>query len=178
MDSKILKRTLQSVGMKCFIQNFDVFSSPKFSHADMVEILENENDFTLKSCKSRANHAIRIFRENSELEALEMIIGSPRVDSITKVEAEKIHTRRTMPPIKFHQIELIQKLKKFKAKDPSCTKVYCTTCGGLSHEIEKSLTPTLIAEICDFIASKTNKEIYQLLEWGELLNNIYKKQKS
>lgn len=178
MDSTILKRTLQSVGMKCFIQNFDVFSSPRFSHADMVEILENENDFTLKSCKSRANHALRIFRENSELEALEMIINSPRVDSITKVEAEKIHARRTMPPVKFHQIDLIQKLKQFKAKDPSCTKVYCTTCGGLSYEIEKNLTPTLISKICEFVASKTNKEIYQLLEWGEFLSKIHKKHKS
>ena len=96
MDVKILKRTIQSVGMKCFIQYFDTFSSPRYSREDIIRTLENENNFTLKSCKSRASHAIRIFRENAELQALEIIINSPRVDSAIKNEAEKILTKMAM----------------------------------------------------------------------------------
>ena len=153
MNHDKLKRSIQTVSMNCFIQYYDLFSSSNYSYADIVEMLENENDFTLKSCRSRASHGMKIFRQEGELEALKMIIDSPRVDSSTRTEAEKIYARKTMPPIKLHQIELIQKLKKIKAKDPSCTKVYCTTCGGLSYEIEKNLNTKTVKEIIAFISA-------------------------
>ena len=140
MNEEQLKRTLQSVGMKCFIQYYDLFSSKDAYREDIIETLEIENDFTENSCISRTIHAQRVFRENAEKDALKLIISASRVDPETRENAEKIYAKLTLAPINPYSIPLIKKLASLEAADKQCKKVYCTTCGGLSSTIEKNLT--------------------------------------
>ena len=120
MNEIKLKRTLQSIGMGCFIDYFDLFSSNRFSNEEICEYLFNENDFTEKSCRSRTNHAKRIFSEKKEIDALKIIESSKRLSPYTKLQAAKLRAKLTLPPIIIGEIPVIKKLLSFKAKDAKC----------------------------------------------------------
>lgn len=169
MNEGQLKRTLQSVGMQCFVDYFDIFSSDRHSKEDIIEYLFEENDFTEKSCKSRTNHAKRIFKESRQIDALKLIESSKRMKLYTKLQASKLRTKLTHPRFNINEIPIITKLKNFVAKDPKCQKVYCSTCGGLSSSISKNMDQKQVVEIKGFLASKSNDELYLLGEWYDFL---------
>jgi len=57
VDNVQFKRKLQSVGMSCFVEFFDIFSSNNILIEDSVELLMLKTNYTEKSCKSRVSHA-------------------------------------------------------------------------------------------------------------------------
>lgn len=169
MNESQLKRSLYSIGMGCFIDYFDLFYSRQHSKEDLVEYLFEQNDFTEKSCKSRVSHALRIFRENKQIEALKLIEMAKRVHPHTKLQAAKLHAKLTMSPINFHNDPLISNLMGFKAKDTKCRRVYCTTCGGLSASIDRNINQKLIDEIQEFLSKNTIEKLYLYGDWYDYL---------
>lgn len=169
MNESQLKRTLYSIGMGCFMDYFDLFNSHRHSKEDLIEYLLEQNDFTEKSCRSRVSHALRIFRENKQIDALKIISSSKRVHPYTKLKAAKLHAELTMPPKNVLNEPLINKLMGFKAEDKNCKSVYCTTCGGIAASINKNITSELIGEIQDFLSKHTTEELYLYGDWYDYL---------
>lgn len=81
-----LIRTLNSVGKSTFVKYYYNFKNQSRDEC----ILRFDENFTDKAKSTRTGHAQRIFRENKQLEALTIIIQSPRVDSSTHERAKEI----------------------------------------------------------------------------------------
>ncbi len=79
-----VERLITAIGMRIFIKYYDYFKRG----VDIINKLEEEG-FTLKSCRSRQSKAQRIFRENLQVEALEMVVNatSSKVSEETKNKA-------------------------------------------------------------------------------------------
>ncbi|MBR1680916.1 hypothetical protein IJ707_03900 [bacterium] len=83
-----LERTLHSVGKAIFVKYYYFFKDDThYSNSDLIEII-SEN-YTDKSKKSRTGHARMIFRNNLNIEALEIIIKS-KVSEGTKLAAQEL----------------------------------------------------------------------------------------
>lgn len=81
-----LIRTLNSVGKSTFVKYYYNFKNK--SREDCIELFDE--DYTDKAKATRTGHAQRIFRENKNIEALELILQSNRVDDYTLKTAREI----------------------------------------------------------------------------------------
>ncbi len=81
-----LNRTLNSIGKSTFVKYYFSFKIMSCEEC----IAQFEEDYTDKAKRTRTTHAQRIFRENKQLEALDIIIQSNRVDSNTRNRAKEI----------------------------------------------------------------------------------------
>ena len=81
-----LIRTLNSVGKSTFVKYYYSFRDKSRDAC----IMAFEEDFTDKAKSTRTGHAQRIFKENKNIEALEIIIASNRVDAETQRKAREI----------------------------------------------------------------------------------------
>ena len=68
--------------------------------------------------------------------------------------------------------EMIHKLSQFDAEDPSCKKVYCSTCGGLVSAIKKNMTPVLKEEIDTLLVEYPDIDYQVSGEWREFFQDI------
>lgn len=68
-----LERTLQSIGMSCFVKYYHLWSGDR---VDAIETLKAETDYTENSCSSRTGHAQSILRAGRGADALRLIIRS------------------------------------------------------------------------------------------------------
>jgi hypothetical protein len=85
-----MERKLNSVGKKCFVKYFYQFSDPNLTNSDVVEILNHENGYTIKACQTRVSKARSIIHGGLSCQALETIISSSKVDSVTRDTAQNI----------------------------------------------------------------------------------------
>lgn len=81
-----LIRTLNSVGKSTFVKYYYNFKNESRDTC----ILAFEENYTDNAKSTRVGHAQRIFRENKNIEALEIIIASNRVDAETWKKAKEI----------------------------------------------------------------------------------------
>ena len=86
-----LIRTLNSVGKSTFVKYYYCFKDKSRDEC----IAQFDEDYTDKAKSTRTGHAQRIFRENKNLEALEIIIKSERVDEATRKQAKQILLQET-----------------------------------------------------------------------------------
>lgn len=86
-----LIRTLNSVGKSTFVKYYYCFKDKNRDEC----IAQFDEDYTDKAKSTRTGHAQRIFRENKNLEALEIIINSGRVDEVTREQAKQILLKET-----------------------------------------------------------------------------------
>lgn len=86
-----LIRTLNSVGKSTFVKYYYCFKDKSRDEC----IAQFDEDYTDKAKSTRTGHAQRIFRENKNLEALEIIINSGRVDEVTREQAKQILLKET-----------------------------------------------------------------------------------
>lgn len=93
MKNAELERWLASIGKSTFVKYYDQFRNLRVSDQEMVDRLPQE--YTLKSRRTRVSNARRIFRERLEIEALNVIVGSARVDEETGREALKLLNHRS-----------------------------------------------------------------------------------
>ncbi|MBQ9845901.1 MAG: hypothetical protein IJO54_07450 [Oscillospiraceae bacterium] len=84
-----LLRVLNSVGKSIFVKYYYNFKN-KSRDACIIGFEEN---FTDNAKSTRTGHAQRIFRENKNIEALEIIVSSNRVDDFTRKKAIEILMR-------------------------------------------------------------------------------------
>lgn len=87
-----LIRTLNSVGKSTFVKYYYCFKDKSRDEC----IAQFDEDYTDKAKSTRTGHAQRIFRENKNLEALEIIINSGRVDEVTREQAKQILLKETL----------------------------------------------------------------------------------
>ena len=88
MNDYQLKRTLQSIGMACFVKYFRFFEDPTFS-VNRIVLIMDKNGETWSTKSSRANNGRRICREKRGEDALRLVVGS-RADYETRVEAARL----------------------------------------------------------------------------------------
>lgn len=81
-----LIRTLNSVGKSTFVKYYYSFKDKSREEC----IAQFDENYTDKAKSTRTGHAQRIFRENKNLDALEIIIKSNRVDDATRTKAKEI----------------------------------------------------------------------------------------
>lgn len=81
MDKEKLKRTLNSVGKKCFVKYFPLFNDNSFSNGEIAKIIKQERGYTDHACKTRTGHSRIIIDSGNLKEALTIIISSKRLDS-------------------------------------------------------------------------------------------------
>jgi protease II len=95
MEEKRLVRYLNSVGKKCFVKYYEMFSDSNLSNQEIVDIIETENSYTRKACNSRTSHARMILREGGAKDALELIASSDRLSSEVITQAKNFIIRMT-----------------------------------------------------------------------------------
>lgn len=75
MNDAKLARSLESVGMTCFVKYFEYFASD-IPREDVIEKLKSTTAYTYKSCASRTSHARSIIKADMAYKALQLIIDS------------------------------------------------------------------------------------------------------
>jgi hypothetical protein len=83
-----LTRLINSIGKTIFVRYFREFADLRLSNQDVVAILPHE--YTVKARNTRTSKARRIFRENLQEAALELILRSERIDPETANHARKL----------------------------------------------------------------------------------------
>lgn len=86
--------TLNKIGKKIFVDYYYIFKADDNPEEKLPD------KFTLNSRRGRSSSARRIFRNHQNLEALEIIINSDRLDSNTIQNAEQILTEEKGKPLK------------------------------------------------------------------------------
>ena len=85
-----VKRALNSVGKKCFIDYYEDFRSCTDKNALTEKLLANNKNSTSPPAQmTRINYAQWIFDNNKEKEALSIIIISNRLDDVTRKKAKE-----------------------------------------------------------------------------------------
>lgn len=93
MNEQQLVRTLNSVGMKCFITWFRQFCDPSLSNEDVAAQMQEAERYSAKACRSRTSGARRIIRAGRGRDAL-TIIADSKADARTKQGAVTFLTSR------------------------------------------------------------------------------------
>ena len=79
-----VERLLNSVGKRTFVKYYNNFKNQSSSYC----ISHFQEDFTDKAKASKTSHAKTIFREGKEIEALQLIVKSCRVDEDVRLIAK------------------------------------------------------------------------------------------
>ena len=82
-----LNRTLYTIGKQIFIKYYIFFKNLNYTSVDSIDIIKE--NYTIKSKRSRFNHARMIFQKNLNIEALNIIIKS-RLPIETIKKAQKL----------------------------------------------------------------------------------------
>lgn len=86
---------LRRIGMKTFVEHYEIFDDLTIDRQEILAILEKEN-FTIKSCNTKASVGRSIFKKDMNRLALEIIINSNRVDSNIKEKAKKLFSNKNL----------------------------------------------------------------------------------
>ena len=93
MNEQQLVRSLNAVGMRCFITWFRQFCDPSLSNEDVAAQIEETEQYSRKACRSRTSHARSIINAGRGRDAL-TIIANSRADARTKQGAVTFLTSR------------------------------------------------------------------------------------
>lgn len=91
-NDESVETLLNKIGKKIFV---DYYYSFKEDNNPEEQLPSGEDGFTLNSRRSRSSSARKIFRERLEIDALENIIESFRLDEVTLTKARKILSQET-----------------------------------------------------------------------------------
>lgn len=91
MNDDQLVRSLQSVGMTCFVKYFEYFASD-IPREDVIEKLRQATNYTPNSCASRTSSSRRIIRFGLAKKALTLVVcsESPIITKETKEKALRL----------------------------------------------------------------------------------------
>ena len=89
MNDRQLARDLQSVGMVCFVTYYGLFSDFSVPNEEVAARIQEDSNYTSKSCNSRASHARSIIRSGRGNDALHAVVNSnsPRIGNYIRSEA-------------------------------------------------------------------------------------------
>ncbi|SMB82590.1 Antitoxin Phd_YefM, type II toxin-antitoxin system [Desulfonispora thiosulfatigenes DSM 11270] len=87
-----IEKLLNKIGKRIFVDYYYIF---KEDNNPEEQLPSGDNGFSLNSRRSRSSSARKIFREDLEIDALENIVQSSRLDDITLTKARKILSQET-----------------------------------------------------------------------------------
>ena len=90
MDENQLNRSLQSIGMKCFIDYYDKFCDDKISNIDLIELLMKNEGYKESGCKTRVSQSRRIIKAGMSVVVLKKIVKSSRLEDSTLKKAQEL----------------------------------------------------------------------------------------
>ncbi|USD64113.1 hypothetical protein [Vibrio sp. SCSIO 43136] len=79
MDDKQLDRSLRSIGKECFVKYYELFRDHNWSKEDLIEHLVALEGYQESGCITRISQSRRIFKDNREHDALDIVISSSRL---------------------------------------------------------------------------------------------------
>ena len=92
-DSKYenIEKTLKAVGKEVFVTFYYDFKLRRLKHADLAKKIYNENHRSVSENQNRRIYrAFHIFEVGGEIEALNIIINSPKISDNIKIKAKEI----------------------------------------------------------------------------------------
>ena len=90
LEKIFMERLLNSVGKMCFVEYFVKFKNQSIQSSELVEILHEENGYSIKACQTRVSKARKIIENGRSCDALEIIIKAQRVDESTRLKAIRL----------------------------------------------------------------------------------------
>ena len=93
MDDTQLKRSLQSIGLKCFIKYFESFENKNIEDDDLIDGLMKVENYDEGGAKIRVSQSRRIIKEDRVADALNIIIESQKIEEWVKSKAQSIKSR-------------------------------------------------------------------------------------
>jgi hypothetical protein len=97
MNDDQLLRNLRSVGMTCFVEFYEMFTSESMSRDDVIEKLKSAKNYTEKASGTRVSNARSIILSGLANQALQMIVNSEsnRILESTKIEARRLLSKNS-----------------------------------------------------------------------------------
>jgi len=93
MNEEQLKRSLQSIGMACFVKYFPQLSDTSMSNEDLIELLMREEKYMESGCRTRVTQSRRIIANRRAKDALLIVASSARVpDDISTAAGKLAHS--------------------------------------------------------------------------------------
>ncbi|WP_350655126.1 hypothetical protein, partial [Pseudoalteromonas sp. D48-MNA-CIBAN-0056] len=123
MSNFDVKRTLQTVGMTCFVTYFKELSDDKLSTTDLIELVSDEN-VSESSARTKISAGRRIIREGESKEALKLITESRIVDSSISAAANNLILESEVSSEKVEKFPLSDKSKVFSANEISDKSIW------------------------------------------------------
>lgn len=90
MDDEQLNRSLQSIGMACFVKYFRQFNDTGLSNAQLVDLLIRDERYTESGSRTRVSQARRIIRNHRAREALHIVAHATRIADEVRRDAGKL----------------------------------------------------------------------------------------
>lgn len=140
---------LRSVGKKCFIEYYELFQNFSIDRQSLISELEKEN-LSPASCDTKASDGRQIFIKNLEIQALQNIINSKRLDSTTKEKAQKLLNKDTVTIVYPDDIEdnnlfegtkkqiLVNAYERSSQARQECINTYGYKCEICKFDFEKT----------------------------------------
>lgn len=88
MNDEQLRRSIQTIGMGCFVKYYEAFSDPSKQEEDLIDALMKLEGYEESGAKARVLQSKRIFREDCAAEALSIIKKSIKAESWVISKAE------------------------------------------------------------------------------------------
>ncbi len=95
---------LRSVGKKCFIDYYELFQDFNIDRQSLINELKKEN-LSPASCDTKASDGRQIFIKNLEIQALQNILNSKKLDKSIKEKARKLLNKEKIEIIYPDEIE-------------------------------------------------------------------------
>ncbi len=90
MNDTQLKRSIQSVGMKCFVKYFEHFSDFTISNEELVDFLMKNEAWVESGCKTRVTQARCIISQGMTRKVLEIVVVSRNIPDDVIHQAESL----------------------------------------------------------------------------------------
>jgi hypothetical protein len=88
MTNEKLESALKSIGKRSFVEDYEVYSNQNITSTKKIEILTEK--YSKNGSTIRVSFAEEIFKNHMQKEALNIIIGSPRISNEVKTLARGI----------------------------------------------------------------------------------------
>jgi len=140
---------LRSVGKKCFIDYYELFQNFNIDRQSLISELEKEN-LSPASCDTKASDGRQIFIKNLEIQALQNIINSKRLNNATKEKAQRLLNKDTITIIYPDDIEdnnlfegtkkqiLVNAYERSSQARQECINLYGYKCEICKFDFEKT----------------------------------------
>lgn len=80
---------LRSIGKECFIKYYELFQDSSITRESLINALQKEK-LSLASCNTKASDGRQIFIKNLEIQALQNVIDSKKINKSIKEKAQKL----------------------------------------------------------------------------------------